>query len=63
MSETKKSKEEGESTDMMQVETLDKIISVESVETNTVVGRGEGYRTATGFEHQNLMLMWGTPPQ
>ena len=48
---------------MMQMETLDKIISVESVETNTVVGRGEGYRTATGFEHQNLMLMWGTPPQ
>ena len=35
---------------MIEVENLDKLISVES-ENNTAVGRGEGYRTATGFDH------------
>ena len=45
-----KSQEEEQATEMIEVENLDKLISVES-ENNTVVGRGEGYRTATGFDH------------
>ena len=49
--------------EMIKIDNLDKIISVEQGKNDIYVGRGEGYKTATGFEHQNLMLMWGTPPQ
>ena len=35
---------------------------LEEEKKGTTIGRGDGYRSACGFDHQNLMMMWGTPP-